>query len=67
MKVLTMRLKNVLSNIIHLLQTAFVPNRSITDNCIINHELMFYLKSKKDKTGFMTLKIDMAKAYDHVE
>lgn len=66
-KVLTMRLRNVLSNIIHPLQAAFVSKRSITDNCIINHELMFYLKSKKGKTGFMAIKIDMAKAYDHVE
>lgn len=46
-KILAARLRNILTSIIHPLKAAFVPNRSIIDNCIINNEVMFYLKSKK--------------------
>lgn len=37
------------------------------DNCIVNHEMMYYMKSKTGRKGFMVVKVDMAKAYDMVE
>lgn len=66
-KLLASRLHNALFRIIHPSQVAFIPSRSIIDNCIINHVIMHYLKRKKGKNGLMAIKIDMAKAYDMVE
>lgn len=66
-KILATRLKGSLNTIIHSAQLAFIPTRSIVDNCIINHEIMHYLSTRKGKIGYMTIKVDMAKAYDMVE
>lgn len=66
-KLLDSILKGLLADLIHLNQAAFIPNRSILDNCIINHEVMFYLNSKRGKIGLMVVKVDMAKTYDMVE
>lgn len=66
-KILATRLRTVLTQIIHPSQAAFVPNRSIIDNYIINHEIMHYMRTTKGKTGVMAIKIDMAQAYDMVE
>lgn len=66
-KIIASRLRRVLEKIVAPTQSAFIPNRNISDNTILNHELMFYLNSRKGKKGYMALKIDMAKAYDKVE
>lgn len=66
-KILAGRLRPVLMDIIHPNQSAFIPQRSISDNIIINHEVMHYMNGKKGKSGFMAIKIDLPKAYDRVE
>lgn len=66
-KILADRLRPLLELIVNPSQAAFVPKRSISDNIIINHELMFYLKNRKEPKGFMAIKIDLIKAYDRVE
>ncbi|CAN1253995.1 Transposon TX1 uncharacterized 149 kDa protein [Linum perenne] len=67
-KILACRLGKILPSIIGSHQTGFVKNRRITDNVIIAHEVMHYLKNKRSgKSGFMALKLDMEKAYDRVE
>lgn len=66
-KILAGRLRPVLMDIIHLNQSAFIPQRSISDNIIIDHELMHYMNGKKGKSEFIAIKIDLAKAYDRVE
>ncbi|XP_027155460.1 uncharacterized protein LOC113766368 [Coffea eugenioides] len=45
-----------------------VDGRQILDNVMIAHEILHFLKNKRTgKVGFMTIKLDMSKAYDRVE
>lgn len=49
-------------------QGAFIPGRQILDNVLIVYEIFHGLKMKrKCVKGNFTLKLDMSKAYDHVE
>lgn len=62
------RLKHILHFIITGTQSAFIPGRMITDNILIAHEVMHYMKRKtKGKEGWMALKLDMIVAYDRVD
>lgn len=61
------RIRGLLEGIIHPSQAAFVPNRSIGDKSIINHEIIHYLNGKQGKQGYMAIKIDLTKTYDLVE
>ena len=67
-KILSLRLKPVLGSIISENQSAFIPGRAITDNVLITHEVLHYLKSSTtEKKCPMAVKTDMSKAYDRVE
>lgn len=49
-------------------QSAFQADKAISDNILVGFELLYHLKTKKiGKEGYMTLKLDMSKAYDKVE
>jgi len=49
-------------------QSAFVAERLITDDVLVAHEVMNHIgKLRIAKSGEMTLKLDMSKAYDRVE
>jgi hypothetical protein len=66
-KILANRLKIFLPKIISPLQYAFVPKRNIQDNTILAYELLHSFKSKRDKGGYMFLKLDMEKAFDRMK
>ncbi|CAM8923539.1 unnamed protein product [Rhodiola kirilowii] len=67
-KVLANRLKEILPGIISQSQSAFLGGRLITDNILIAHEISHYMKcQRKQKVGYLSLKLDMSKAYDRIE
>lgn len=67
-KVLTNRLKKVLSKCISEERSAFVEGRSILDNVLTAFEIIHHMKYKtKGAKGEVALKIDINKAYDRVD
>ncbi|KAL0434064.1 UNVERIFIED_CONTAM: putative mitochondrial protein [Sesamum latifolium] len=57
-----------LDSLISPSQFAFVPGRLITDNVLVAYELNHFLKHKnRGKDGYVSLKLDVNKAYDRVE
>ena len=67
-KVLANRLKKILHSVINEAQSAFVPGRLIKNNVVVAFETMHSIaKRKKGKVRSMAIKLDMSKAYDHVE
>lgn len=58
----------ILGDCINEAQRAFILRRHILDNVLIAYEVLHSMKMKKNgKKGNFALKLDMSKAYDHVE
>lgn len=67
-KILTRRMKHLMSRSITQQQRAFVAGRLIQDNVVVAQEDFHHLKlEKKGKRVELALKIDLSKAYDRVE
>ncbi|XP_019163496.1 PREDICTED: uncharacterized protein LOC109159839 [Ipomoea nil] len=67
-KMLANRLKGHLEHIVSHSQSAFVPDRLLTDNILVAGEIGHYLRRKTGGSiGWAALKLDMAKAYDRME
>ena len=67
-KVMTNRLKLILHKLIASTQSAFVPGKMINDNVLVAYETLHTMHCKKTgKKGSLALKLDINKAYDHVE
>lgn len=57
-------LNEVFPKIISPNQSAFVKSRQISDNIIVAHEILRFMKKDKSNSHHMAIKIDMSKAYD---
>lgn len=67
-KMIANRMMEMLKDIISESQSAFIPDRLITDNILITTEAGHYLRRKQGgRVGWAGLKLDMAKAYDRME
>ncbi|GAA0143325.1 hypothetical protein LIER_35720 [Lithospermum erythrorhizon] len=67
-KMLAIRLKGILPSVISESQSAFVPNRLITDNELLAYETHHFIKHKKTgSVRYMSIKLDMLKACDRIE
>ena len=63
-KVLSIRIRKVLSNIIHRDQTCSIPGRTIQDNVILIRSIIEYQQQKRDPIGLVLW--DQEKAFDRV-
>ncbi|XP_019196311.1 PREDICTED: uncharacterized protein LOC109190291 [Ipomoea nil] len=67
-KMITQRMKPLMEKIISGSQSAFIPDRLITDNSLVAAEVGHFLNRKQcGAVGWGALKLDMAKAYDCME
>lgn len=67
-KVLSNRLKQILSLLISKNQSTFMLGRLITDNVITAYEALHSMKTRhKGRKGIMTIKLDISKEYDKLE
>ena len=61
-------MKKVLHSIITEHQSAFIKGRLISDNILVAFETLHCMQKQNSNThSYMALKLDMSKAYDHVE
>ncbi|GAU18899.1 hypothetical protein TSUD_228890 [Trifolium subterraneum] len=65
-KVLVQRLRPILDNIIGPFQSSFLPGRGTSDNAIVLHEIIHFMRRSKNKKGYAAFKLDLEKAFDNV-
>lgn len=66
-KIIVERLRLLLDKIISPVQSAFIPGRKGVDNMIILQETIHTISRKRGKVGYMTIKVDLEKAYNKLE
>ncbi|KAH1114010.1 hypothetical protein J1N35_007388 [Gossypium stocksii] len=66
-KAIANQLRGIIGKCIDNAQSAFVLGRLISDNVLLAYEILHMLRKRLGKKGYMTVKLDMSKAYDRVE
>lgn len=65
-KLISLRLKGVMNDIISPYQVSFIKGRHIQDNILIGQELLHIMSKNRSKRGLMSMKIDLEKAFDRI-
>ena len=65
-KIIANRLRPIMPVIIAPTQCGFICNRSSSHNIIVAQEVIHKMRAVKGKRGFMSIKIDLEKAYDRL-
>lgn len=65
-KAIVNRIKSLLNEYVSPFQASFVPERNVHDNSIVAHEIIHTMSRMKGKRRFMSIKIDLEKAYDRL-
>ncbi|GLT29812.1 hypothetical protein SLA2020_046560 [Shorea laevis] len=66
-KIIVLRLRDLIGDLISPLQSSFIPGRRGTDNVFLLREFVYCFTKKKGRSGDMIIKIDLEKAYDRLE
>ena len=66
-RIIVHQLKPFMAEAINPCQAGFVLARRTSDNIIIVQEVIRTLISRRGRMGYMALKLDLEKAYDHLE
>ena len=66
-KIILQILKPYIANIINPCQAGFVPSSRTSDNIILVQEIICMLVCRGRQRGYVALKLDLDKAYDHLE
>lgn len=66
-KVLVLRLKKFIFELVNLLQASFIPGHYASDNILITQEMLHSIQASKAVKGGMLVKLNPEKAYDKVE
>ena len=66
-QILVQRHKPYMAEIINPCQAGFVLRRRTSDNIILVQEVIHTLKYRKGRTGYISIKLDLEKAYDRLE
>lgn len=66
-KIIACRLKPFMGECVAKAQTAFVPRRDISDNVIILWEVLHSFGLKSYKNREFCLKLDLSKAFNHMD
>ncbi|XP_019163602.1 PREDICTED: uncharacterized protein LOC109159944 [Ipomoea nil] len=65
-KIMATRLKDIAGKLVGPHQSSFIQGRQIIDNSLAYQEVLNSFRTKKGKTGWMALKIDLEKAFDRL-
>ncbi|GAU36844.1 hypothetical protein TSUD_213680 [Trifolium subterraneum] len=65
-KIIVNRIKPLLNSIISPYQSSFIPGRTIHHNIIVAQEMVHSMSKMKGNKCFMSIKIDLKKAYDRL-
>ena len=66
-KIISRCLRDIMGKIVRRYRCSFIAGRHSSDNIIIAQQVIHSIKAKIGRKGCMAVKVDLEKAYDHLE